>query len=133
MKLNKALLVSMARLLYPKEPVLTREGMVIVEEDVMRYLTGQILAMPAYLKVPYVLALHGFNCLSLFRFGLPFTHMRRSQQLRYIRFWSASPIGLMRDFIKLIRSCVLLSYLDHPLVLKEMESAIDDVSEKARS
>ena len=114
----------MARSLYPKEPLLTPEEKAQVEEKVVSYLAGQILAMPVYLKVPYMLALHLFNYLSCFRFGLPFTVIDQEKQGKYVSFWSRSPIGLMRDFIKLIRSCVLLAYLDHPLVLQELELGI---------
>jgi hypothetical protein len=124
MKLNRELLVFMARTLYPKEPQLNAGEKTQVEEKVVNYLAGQILAMPSYLRVPYMLALKVFNCLSCLRFGLPFTCINREKQAKYIRFWSRSPIGLMRDFIKLIRSVVLLSYLDHPLVLQELETGI---------
>ena len=124
MKLNHKLLVCMARALYPKEPLLTPEEKAQVEEEVVSYLAGQILAMPSYLKVPYAFALHGFNYLACLRYALPFTLIGAERQGRYVRFWSRSPIGLMRDFIKLIRSVVLLSYLDHPLVLQELESGI---------
>jgi hypothetical protein len=124
MKLNHRLLVFMARSLYPKEPQLTPEEKTQVEEKVVSYLAVQITAMPSYLRVPYMLALHVFNCLSCLRFGLPFTRIDQEKQGQYIRFWSRSSIGLMRDFIKLIRSVVLLSYLDHPLVLQELELGI---------
>ena len=80
--------------------------------------------MPSNLKVPNIIAQRAFNCLSCLRFGLPFTVINQEKQGRYVRLWSQSPIGLMRDFIKLIRSCVLLSYLDHPLVLQELELGI---------
>ena len=114
----------MARSMYPKEPRLTPEENAQVEEEVVNYLAGQILAMPSYLKMPYGLALHILNYLSCLRFGLPFTFVYQEKQAKYVRFWSRSPIGLMRDFIKLIRSVVLLSYLDHPLVLRELELGI---------
>ena len=123
----------MARSLYPKEPLLTPEDKTQVEEKVVSYLAGQILAMPSYLKIPYMLALQAFNYLSCFRFGLPFTVIDQEKQGKYVLFWSRSPIGLMRDFVKLIRSCVLLAYLDHPLVLQELELGIKKNSNGARS
>jgi hypothetical protein len=124
MKINRTLLVLVTRLLLPEEPVLTHEEKITVEDNVVQYLATQIIAMPVYLKVPYIFALHVFNFLSLFRFGLPFTKINTARQVKYVRFWSQSRIGLMRDFIKLMRSCVLLAYLDHPLVLKELEASI---------
>ncbi|HUU05560.1 MAG TPA: hypothetical protein VMZ49_06735 [Patescibacteria group bacterium] len=133
MKLNHRLLLFMARSLYPKEPLLTSREKMLVEEKVISYLAGQILAMPVYLKVPYMLALHVFNYLSCLRFGLPFTRINQEKQGQYIRFWSRSPIGLMRDFIKLIRSCVLLSYLDHPLVLQALEARIGRLAAEPQS
>lgn len=123
----------MARSMYPKEPLLTPEEKAQVEEEVVSYLAGQILAMPSYLKMPYGLALHIFNYLSCLGFGLPFTAIDQEKQATYVRFWSRSPIGLMRDFIKLIRSCVLLSYLDHPLVLQELELGIKRSADGAGS
>ena len=133
MKLNHRLLVSMARSMYPKDPLLMPEEKAQVEEKVVSYLAGQILAMPSYLKVPYMLALHVFNYLSCLRFGLPFTVIDQEKQGKYVRFWSRSPIGLMRDFIKLIRSCVLLSYLDHPQVLQALEASICRLAAESRS
>jgi hypothetical protein len=133
MKLNHRLLVFMARSLYPKEPLLTAGEKAQVEEKVVSYLAGQILAMPVYLKIPYLLALHVFNYFSFFRFGLPFTVIDQEKQGKYVRLWSRSPIGLMRDFIKLIRSCVLLAYLDHPLVLQELELGIKKIANGAGS
>jgi len=121
MKLNRRLLVHVARVLVPAEPRLGEADRAQVEADVVDYLTGQILAMPVYLRVPYALALHAFNCSSLLRFGLPFTRVQPARQSRFVRLWSQSPVGLMRDFIKLIRSCVLLAYFDHRLVLERLE------------
>jgi hypothetical protein len=132
MKLNHKLLAHMARALYPKEPLLAAAEKVQVEKDVVNYLAGQILAMPVYLKVPYIMALHAFNYLAFFRFGLPFTMANQAKQGRYIRSWSRSPIGLMRDFVKLIRSCVLLAYLDHPLVLQKLELGIQQSAAGSR-
>lgn len=121
MKPNKRLLTGLARSMYPKEPQLTPEEKARVEEEVVNYLDGQILALPTYLRFPYGLALHAFNWLSCLGYGLPFTRIDREKQANYVLVWSRSPIGLMRDFIKLIRSLVLLSYLDHPVVLQELE------------
>ncbi len=122
MRPNRKLLVHMARALYPREPRLSAADQAQVEAEVVDYLAGQILAMPVYLRVPYILALHAFNYSSLLRFGLPFTRIKQTRQYRFVRSWSRSPIGLMRDFVKLIRSCVLLAYLDHRLVLEQLES-----------
>lgn len=119
--------------MYPKEPQLTPEENAQVEKEVVSYLAGQILAMPSYLKIPYGLALRGFNYLACLRYGLPFTLIDQEKQVQYVRFWNRSPIGLMRDFIKLIRSCVLLSYLDHPLVLQELELGIKNNADRGGS
>ncbi len=124
MRPNPKLLLCLARPLFPREPQLTPEKQAQVETEVVHYLGVQILAMPAYLRYPYRLALHAFNWLSCLRFGLPFTLVSRERQYRYVRLWTRSPIGLMRDFVKLVRSCVLLAYLDHPLVLSELERTI---------
>lgn len=125
MRPNPKLLLCLARPLFPHEPRLTPEKQAQVETEVVRYLAVQIMAMPTYLRYPYRLALHAFNWLSCLRFGLPYTLVNRERQHRYVRLWTRSPIGLMRDFVKLVRSCVLLAYLDHPLVLGELEQTAD--------
>jgi hypothetical protein len=122
--INQRLLALMARSLYPQEPVLAPGDQAAVEEVVVNYLADQIAAMPLYLRLPYVMALHVFNYSAVFRFGLPFTRIQPARQARFIGMWSHSPIGLMRDFVKLIRSCVLLAYLDHPLVLKGLDDSM---------
>ena len=45
------------------------------------------------------------------------------QSRRYLAAWDRAPIGLCRDFVKLLRSCALLAYLDHPLVTRQLEAS----------
>jgi hypothetical protein len=115
------LLVHVVRPLLPDKPRLNGTRHLTVEQEVIDFLAAEIAAMPGYLRMPYQVALRGYNWLALLRYGRPYVGLDPSTQAQYMRSWSDSPLGSMRDFIKLIRSTVLLQYLDHPLVRAELE------------
>lgn len=116
------LLVHVVRPLLPDKPRLNGNRHLAVEQDVVDFLAAEIAAMPGYLRMPYQIALRGYNWLALLRYGRLYVGLESSTQAQYMRSWSDSPLGAMRDFIKLIRSTVLLQYLDHPLVRAELET-----------
>jgi hypothetical protein len=92
---------------------------VLLELD--EFLVAQVWAMPRYLLAPYLVALLAFEAFPLLRHGRFFSSLAVSERAVIVRRWSASPIGPMRDLLKLIRSCTLFFYLDHPLVARRME------------
>ena len=93
-----------------------------VVRDVCSYVGGQITGMPAYLRWPYQLAITAFDLLPLLRFGSRFVELDRKQRSSYLAVWSDAPIAVMRDFVKLVRSCALLAYFDHPMVRRQLAS-----------
>ncbi len=107
--------------LIPDEPVLDRDQAVRVEQDVLEFVLAELQAMPLYLWIPYNCALVCFNVLAVCRYGSTFLGLDQERQRAYVQSWTGSGMRLKRDMIRLIRSCVLLSYLDHPLVLARLE------------
>ncbi len=93
-----------------------------VHDDVCRYVLEQIGSMAGFLAGPYRLAILGFEALPVLRYGKAFHALPRPRQHAYLSRWSAAPLGAMRDFVKLIRSCALLAYFDHPDVRHVLET-----------
>jgi hypothetical protein len=100
--------------LAPAFPVIdaaTQQGLLA---DVSGFVASQVAALPDFLRAPYRLALVGFEWLPALRWGRRFTALDEAPQQRYVARWSASRLGVMRNFVKLIRSCARLAYYDHP-------------------
>ncbi len=118
---NYNLLTCLVRALLPNEPRLHPTQRAKIEQEVVDFVATQITTMPSFLRIPYQIALQGFNWLAVFRYGCWYTRLDANRQQRYTLAWSNSRIRMIRDFVKLIRSCVLLYYLDHPLVTAQLE------------
>ncbi len=103
--------------LLPEYPKGISEEKSIVENAVIDFVIGQIEALPVYLRFPYKIALYKFNFFSLFVYGRTFLKLGKKRKSNYIKMWSDSPLKQMRDVIKLLRSCALLQYYDHPVIL----------------
>ena len=88
----------------------------LVEGDVGSFVEEQVRGMPAHLRLPYRAALWAFQWMALRQYGRPYTLLDPVKQRDYISVWIHSTVGFKRDFIKLMRSCALLQYYDHPEV-----------------
>lgn len=119
---DRDLLTCLVPALLPSEPHLDPIQRTKIEEEVVNFVAAQIAAMPSVLRIFYQIALHGFNWLAVIRYGGRYTQLAVDRQRRYILSWSHSRIRMIRDFVKLMRSCALLYYLDHPLVMAQWES-----------
>lgn len=117
------LLRQIVRALVPSHPNLEPGTRDQVEVAVVDFVADQIGSLPSFMRVPYSVALVGFDWLAVLRFGRPYTRLGAAQSQRYVALWDGAPIGVFRDFVKLLRSCTLLAYLDHPLVMRELEVA----------
>jgi hypothetical protein len=117
----EAVVGEIINVLLPGYPVLDTAGRAAVEGDVTRYVASQIESMPGFLRLPYKLALFGFELLPLLRRGKRFGRLRDADRARYLAFWNDAPLAPMRDFVKLIRSSALLVYFDHPAVMQCLE------------
>ena len=109
-------------LILPDYPALGVEDRRSVERDVTRYVAQQIHSMPSFLRLPYRLALFGFEALALLRYGRPFRALPPAKRAAYLAYWNDAPIAPMRDVVKLIRSVALLVYFDHALVTQRLEA-----------
>lgn len=78
-------------------------------DEVIKFTVVQLGLLPSYLRLPCLIGLQVFNGAALLRYGKAFTFLGRQQQRSYMNFWAASPLS---DFIKLLRSNLLLAYYD---------------------
>ena len=108
----------------PALPVLEDATRTAVLADVTRFVGSQILALPDFLRIPYQLALTGFDWLPILRWGAPFHALDDDRRSAYVALWSEAPLGAPRNFLKLIRSCALLAYYDHPLLAAPLGAAV---------
>lgn len=118
------------RALVPAEPELDADVRDDVEAAVVDFLAAQIGSLPPFLRIPYRVALVGFDWLAVARYGTRYVDLDELRGRSYLRAWDRSPLGLCRDFVRLLRSCALLAYLDHPAVTRQLE--IDAGIEAAR-
>lgn len=116
------LLQQIVRALLPSEPELGPQAGRKVEEAVVTFVAAQISSLPHFIRIPYSFALLGFDWLAVARYGRRYARLDELQRRRYLGAWERSPLSLCRDFVKLLRSCTLLAYLDHPLVARQLET-----------
>ncbi|HXC49590.1 MAG TPA: gluconate 2-dehydrogenase subunit 3 family protein [Candidatus Limnocylindrales bacterium] len=119
---HKATVARIVESITPTFPPLDSGKRTVVFADVTRFVASQIEALPDFLRPPYKMALSGFEWLAVVRWGRPFTALDAARQAAWIALWSDSPVGAMRNFVKLIRGCALLAYYDHPLLLEALEA-----------
>jgi hypothetical protein len=117
-----AVIARLVQLLAPRYPTLDAGARTFVERDVTAFVRGQIRSMPSFLRLPYRIALFGFNWLPVFRYRRPFRTLGDESARRYLSLWSERGLRPTRDFVKLIRSCALLAYFDHPQVRRHLEA-----------
>lgn len=115
------LLAQIVPLLLPRITTMHPNQRTRIQQEVVGDVVAQMSAMPHFLRIAYQIILYVFNYLAILRYGRIYTALDQTRQQNYLRLWSNSPIGSMRDFMKLIRSCALLHYLDHPAVLAQLE------------
>jgi hypothetical protein len=113
-------------LLIPSEPRLGEDARAHVLGSVVRFVALQVENIPAYLRLPYLVAVTGFQWLPVLRFGRRFLDLPLDSQRAYLALWSDAPLGPMRDFVRLIRNCALLAYYDHPEVRRALRAATPD-------
>ncbi|MEB2284464.1 MAG: hypothetical protein B6D46_02970 [Polyangiaceae bacterium UTPRO1] len=103
---------------FPRLDAATRR---VVLTDVAAFTASQVDAMPEHLRYLYRLALIAFEWLAVLRFGRPFTALDGDRRRTWVDFWTESPLAASRNFVKLIRSCTLLAFYDHPAVRDPLE------------
>ena len=112
-----ALLDSLVAALLPEQPVLAPEAVERVQADVVDFVAAEIAALPTHLRVPYRTALRAFDWSAVALHGRPFHALGLPERRRFVGAWADGRVELARDFVKLVRSCTLLEFYDHPLVM----------------
>ena len=107
--------------LLPPHPDLDAATRARVVEDVRAYVAELIRLMPRHLALPYAVAIVAFEWLALPLRGRRFRALDARVRAEYLRSWSDSRLGPMRDFVKLIASTALFAYYDHPSVRASLE------------
>lgn len=98
---------------YPELDAATRAN---AQRDVTAFVCSQIGSMPSFLRLPYRIVLAAFNWLPALRYGRPFVSLPDDVASAYLSLWSTRSLGPSRSFVKLIRTCSLLAYYDHPQI-----------------
>lgn len=119
---NRRIISGIIATMTPDHPKLDGDAHARVHADVTDFVGSQVQAMPSFLRLPYKLALTAFAYLPLLRYRKPFLALDAVTQARYLSSWSDARISVFRDFVKLIRSCAVLAYFDHPLVMQRLEA-----------
>jgi hypothetical protein len=114
-------LTALTRTLLPSFPPLPDDLRARVEGDVVAYVQRQIGRMPAFLRLPFLSALAVFGLGALARHLRPFSALPLARRRAYVNAWALSPLIPMRDFVKMVRSCGLLAWFDHPVVTRILE------------
>ena len=120
---DASLVLAIARPLLPSFPPLSDAELNEAERDLEGFLAAQLSEMPRYLDLAFKVALVAFDWLPVLRYGRTYRGLPRETQARVVRAWSGSPIAAMRNFVKLLRSCALFAWLDHPIVAARLEHA----------
>jgi len=125
--------LDIAEPMLPSRPSLDPEERHRVGLGLAEFVTLQIDAMPRHLWLSVRAGLFVFEWLPLLRYGRPYTGLKPDQRRQRVASWSTSRLSPKRDLLKMIRSCVLFFYLDHPLVSARLEqvSACDETSRGA--
>ena len=110
--------------LLPAHPVLDPADRDAVTADVVAFVVAQVRGLPEFLRIPYGAASFVFDGLAILRWGRPFRMLDGARRQAYVALWTGSSLGATRNFLKLIRSCTLLAYYDHPTVRARLEESV---------
>lgn len=108
---------------WPALPAVSRRE---IEAEVIGYVDRQVSRMPLFLRLPYLGVLVIFSWGAAFRYGRPFAQLAARQRQAWVNLWAQSPVVPMRDFVRLVRSCALLAWFDHPTVSVAMRAQQQD-------
>jgi hypothetical protein len=109
-------LTGVAACLVPDFPPLDTGAREHVLRDVSAFLVGQVDALPGVLRVPYRCALAAFDVAPVARHRRTFRRLPPAAQAAHLVWWTDAGGLATRNFVKLLRSCTLLAWFDHPLV-----------------
>lgn len=109
--------------LLPATPPLAPDVRTQVANDVAGFVASLIVRMPATLRVPYRVALLAFDTLPVVPHRRSFRGLDPATQQAWLRLWSDRGGTATRSFVKLLRSCALFAFFDHPQVIAALGAA----------
>jgi hypothetical protein len=118
---QRRVVAAVVPLLVPDYPVLDAAARLRVVDDVITFVGAQIGRLPDFLRLPYGMALLAFDASAAARYRRPFHALDAEARAGWLARWSDGPLGATRNFVKLMRSCALLAYFDHPIVRAALE------------
>ncbi len=119
------IVAGVAACLVPDFPALDAAVRSAVLRDVSAFLSGQVDGLPAVLRLPYRSALAAFDAAPLLRHRRTFRRLAPAEQTAHLAWWTDAGGLATRNFVKLLRSCTLLAWFDHPLVTARLlETAV---------
>ena len=124
--------VAAVQTLAPVVAGLSERDRLRAQADVSRFVVGQVQRMPRIMGWPLSAALVALDRGAILRYRRPFYRLDHKRRQEWLDTWGDSTIGPVRDVVKLLRSCTLLSWYDHRLVAQAMQ-AIDGMFDEPAS
>lgn len=106
--------------LLPEEPLLPDEVRRRVQQDVGVFLEKEMQLMPVVLRISLGSLLWVFRLGCWVRWGRSFQGIEVLRQRTYLASWSHSRFFPFQNLVKVFRSCALIQYWDHPVVLRAL-------------
>lgn len=92
---------------------------------VLDFVYRQLSCLPNRVFVLYFIGISAFRLLTLLRYFRPFEALSVDTRRRWIALWADGPVGLTRKLFRPLRSFVLLSYYEYPLVHRALDARVD--------
>jgi hypothetical protein len=122
---GSTLLLEVARPMLPAIPRLEPGEREQLESELADFLSAQVGAMPGYLRIPFAATLVAFEWLPVLGRGRRYSKLEGASQARFVAACSRSGFRPFRELLRLVRSCALFFYLDHPLARARLETQRD--------
>ena len=119
----REIIVAAVDALGPGFPPLAPDARERVTSDVAGFLVQQIGGIPDPLRLPYHAALVVFDAAAVLHHQRTFRGLDRAARVAHLAWWANVGGLATRTFVKLLRSCTLLAWFDHPLVTERLAAA----------
>lgn len=129
-QISTRMTIEVVRALLPDEPAIAAPDRTLLEQETAEFVTRQLALSPSFVRRSCSLLLWALDWYALVRYGRRFVSLDWATKRRYLESWNSSRFRAMQELLTLIRSCAYLKYLDHPAVLKILETETDTTSTK---
>ena len=129
-QISTRMTIEVVSALLPDEPSIAATDRTLLEQETAEFVTRQLALSPSFVRRSCSLLLWGLDWYALVRYRRRFVSLDGATKRRYLDSWNSSRFRAMQELLTLIRSCAYLKYLDHPTVLKILETETDAISTK---